>query len=336
MKVTVCITTYNLERYIAQALESVLAQNTDFQYEIIVGDDCSTDGTRDILHRYQKDHPDKIRLILHKTNIGVNKNDYSLINEAKGEYIAWLDGDDYWTDTDKLSKQVRILDSHKEFSCVHTGWQDYIENKNIRKGIHIKQQTWERESSGTEHVRKILLKQSSGVRYSSILFRKHIVQNFINSDSSAFTAVPHLQNDLNIFLILAENGPFYYLDDITTVYRIRTESLSMTTNISRRTKYIYSYIKLMTYWLTRHPLSKKDIYHVLHDSINTLLVYYIRHPNNGITFSSIKEVWSEIKALGYTPTFMEEIIIKTANHKSGRLFCSSLISINQKNHKYTK
>lgn len=121
MKVSVHIITYNHEEYIAQALDSVLMQKVDFDYEIVIGEDCSTDNTRQIVVDYQQKYPDKIRALLHETNIGGTQNDIAVHNACQGEYIAWLEGDDYWTSPHKLQKQVNYLDQHRECSmCFHS------------------------------------------------------------------------------------------------------------------------------------------------------------------------------------------------------------------------
>jgi glycosyltransferase involved in cell wall biosynthesis len=120
MKVSVSIVTYNQEKFIAKALDSVLMQRTNFDYEIVIGEDCSTDTTRAILLDYQKRHPGIISLLLNDKNLGGNKNIEQTMQACRSEYVAVLDGDDYWTSTDKLQKQVDFLDSHPECSaCFH-------------------------------------------------------------------------------------------------------------------------------------------------------------------------------------------------------------------------
>ena len=119
-KVSVLMLAYNHERFIAQAVESVLSQETSFPIEIIVGEDCSTDRTREILSELQSANPRVIRLLLHEKNIGPQKNYATTFAACKGEYIAMLEGDDYWTNTKKLQKQVDALEAHPEWSaCFH-------------------------------------------------------------------------------------------------------------------------------------------------------------------------------------------------------------------------
>ncbi|MGA2631498.1 MAG: glycosyltransferase [Terriglobia bacterium] len=107
-------------RHIARAIESVLMQQTDFEYEILISEDFSTDSTRDIVIGYQARHPDKIRFLLSEENLNDNSVVLRGIRAARGEYVALLDGDDYWMSPQKLQKQVQFLDGHPECSmCFH-------------------------------------------------------------------------------------------------------------------------------------------------------------------------------------------------------------------------
>ncbi len=118
-KVSVSIITYNHEKYIARTLDSVLQQQVDFPYEIIVGDDCSSDATPEILREYQQRHPDKIQLVLHpKRNVGVpgRLNNITNLYACRGQYIAMLDGDDYWISTNKLQRQADFLDQSSDYA----------------------------------------------------------------------------------------------------------------------------------------------------------------------------------------------------------------------------
>lgn len=120
MKVTVILLTYKHENFIVQALESVLNQETNFEYDITIIEDFSPDKTRDIVIDYQKKYPDKIRLLLPDHNRNDNLEWMKAIESAQGEYVALLDGDDYWTSPHKLQKQVDFLDTHPECAiCFH-------------------------------------------------------------------------------------------------------------------------------------------------------------------------------------------------------------------------
>lgn len=115
LKVSIVVAAYKEEEYIGHTLESILSQKVDFDYEVIVGDDCSPDGTADVIREYADKYPDKIIPVLRKKNMGMTGNSLDLISRAKGEYIALVEGDDYWIDDNKLQKQVDFLDTHKDY-----------------------------------------------------------------------------------------------------------------------------------------------------------------------------------------------------------------------------
>jgi glycosyltransferase involved in cell wall biosynthesis len=118
--VSVCLITYNHAQYIREAIDSVLEQNTTFPRELIIADDCSTDGTRDVLKEYRDRYPDRIRLILQEHNVGPAANWIGLMNAATGAYASYLEGDDYWTDASKLQKQVSFLEAHPDYVLCFT------------------------------------------------------------------------------------------------------------------------------------------------------------------------------------------------------------------------
>jgi glycosyltransferase involved in cell wall biosynthesis len=119
-KVSVVIVTYNQKKFIRQAIDSALAQKTTFPIEILVGDDFSNDGTREIIQEYERQHPGLVRGILHPHNMGKNGgiNFLETLKQAKGEYYAQMDGDDYYTNPLKLQKQADLLDAHPDYSMV--------------------------------------------------------------------------------------------------------------------------------------------------------------------------------------------------------------------------
>ncbi len=118
--VSVIVMTYNHEKTVIRALESILCQKTTFPFEILIGDDCSTDGTRAILLEYEKHYPDIIRLFFHPQNLGTTKNSWVLMTHASGKYLAACEGDDYWCCEEKLAIQVDFLENNPRYiGCAH-------------------------------------------------------------------------------------------------------------------------------------------------------------------------------------------------------------------------
>lgn len=119
--VSVAMITYNHESCISQAIESVLMQEADFNFELVIGEDCSTDRTCVIIEDYCKQYPEKIRLIRYDRNQGLLLNFYNVLNMCQGKYIALLEGDDYWSSQYKIQKQVDFLEEFRNCSiCYHT------------------------------------------------------------------------------------------------------------------------------------------------------------------------------------------------------------------------
>lgn len=121
-KVSVIVLTYNQEDTIGEALDSILAQETPFPYEIVVSDDCSYDSTARICRDYADFYPDRIRFRQTPANLGLVRHYYDTLKLCRGEYIADCAGDDRWTDPMKLFKEAELLDRHPEVTLVHTDW----------------------------------------------------------------------------------------------------------------------------------------------------------------------------------------------------------------------
>lgn len=118
---SIIVLTYNHEKYIRQCLEGIINQKTNFTFEVIIGEDCSTDGTKNIVRDFEVRYPDIIKPIYHSQNVGAKRNAYEFcFSKVSGQYIALCEGDDYWTDFEKLQKQVDFLEANKDYSvCFH-------------------------------------------------------------------------------------------------------------------------------------------------------------------------------------------------------------------------
>lgn len=117
VQVTVLVITYNHARFIETAIESVMAQETDFEFEVVISEDCSTDGTREVVQRLAAAHPDRIRTLLSDRNLNDNSVVRRGVEAAQGRYLALLDGDDFWTSKHKLQRQVDFLEGRPDCSA---------------------------------------------------------------------------------------------------------------------------------------------------------------------------------------------------------------------------
>jgi glycosyltransferase involved in cell wall biosynthesis len=209
MKVSVSVTTYNHERYIAQALDGVLAQVVDFDYEIVVGDDRSQDRTRDIVLDYQARHPDRIRTVLPAENLGRGGKPMfaATLEPCRGDYIAFLDGDDYWTAPDKLARQVRFLDEHPDASMCYHNVMRVHEDGSAPDVPHNPL-----DQRGFTSLAEIL--GHCMVAACSPLFRREALVPL----PSWYDAVPF--GDWPLYIVAATRGRIGYIDDLMGVYRI--------------------------------------------------------------------------------------------------------------------
>jgi glycosyltransferase involved in cell wall biosynthesis len=216
VKVSVCIFAYNLERFIAKAIESVLMQKTDFLYEIIIGEDNSTDTTREICINYQRKNPGIISVLLREKNLGMKQNVFDTLKTASGKYVAVLDGDDYWIDPLKIQKQVDFLDSNPDFSlCCHNSIIIY-EDLDLPPSLFNP-----KNQKDVIPVEDLIMNWSMAT--ASMLFR--------NSMMSFPDWVYEAHNfDVAIQMILADRGKVKYLKDPMSVYRRTADSNSFNPN----------------------------------------------------------------------------------------------------------
>lgn len=116
--VSIIVPTFNHEKYIKECIGSLVYQKTDYTYEILIGDDTSTDRTGQIIADMAKEYPGLIRVFRHKTNVGATKNGYSLVRAARGRYLAFCDGDDKWCDGGRIQRHIDFLEKHPSFSGI--------------------------------------------------------------------------------------------------------------------------------------------------------------------------------------------------------------------------
>ena len=205
--VSICSITYNHKPYIRQCLDSLLLQKTNFIYEIIINDDCSTDGTTEIIKEYASKYPNLIHPIFH------DENQYSkgvrgmfakfCFPQARGKYIAMCEGDDYWTDPLKLQKQVDFLESHSDYVICGHRYKGYIENERrfIEYGYEI---------NGTFDLQFMVENQKFCSTLSIVFLRSalHIEE---------YNLYP-IVIDVVLFYHLLKSGKGYCLPDVMAVY----------------------------------------------------------------------------------------------------------------------
>lgn len=204
--VSIHMITYNHEKFIAKAIEGVVSQRVDFPIELLIGDDCSTDGTRNIILEYQKKYPHLIRVIYSESNVGPTKNFYRLYKSCKGKYIAMCEGDDCWVDNEKLAKQINFLSKHNDYAAAYHDYTACIEGDT------------DKPHSSKSHVydtdQHELILGGGGFQHSTICFR-----NNLGDFPEEFFKVTG--GDLFLRSLLGNLGKGKYIRDITpSIYNI--------------------------------------------------------------------------------------------------------------------
>jgi RimJ/RimL family protein N-acetyltransferase/glycosyltransferase involved in cell wall biosynthesis len=212
--VSVFVMAYNQEQFIAQALEGIIMQKTNFDFDIVVGEDCSTDNTRNIVLEYANKYPGKFKLLLHEHNVGAMANQIAILNACTGKYIAMCEGDDYWTDQNKLQKQIDFLESNPEFSlCFHNA---LVKHDGVEGKDHL---------FCDENVKEVTIIEDVIAKWYipsvAMVFRKDLISSFPDWLKSIYNG------DYALQLLLAYRGKVEYINEVMSVYRKNAGALSV-------------------------------------------------------------------------------------------------------------
>lgn len=215
--VSVVITNYNREKYIGQAIDSILAQQCTFPFEIIIGDDGSTDHSRDILRTYQEKFPGIIVLDLHPTCMGLGANWASACKRARGRYIAFCDDDDYWCEPSHMQSLAAYLDAHDSCGLVYANRWILDVATNTRKLANAR-------IPDRENQLDYLLHRGYPVLFSATMIRRSLMDKYIDLD--AFIRLRFPIQDFPAAVLLAPHCSFHYVEQPTVVYRSYPGSMS--------------------------------------------------------------------------------------------------------------
>ena len=204
VKVSVCVVAYNQENYIRQCMQSIVDQETDFKFEVIVGEDCSTDGTREIIAEFQSKYPFLISPILHTENVGVVDNCVFTYKSARGKYICHMDGDDYML-PGKLQKQVDSLEKNQD--CVICSHDMVVVDKN---GVQLRS-SFRRHRPGINTLMDL---------YEQLPFFANSSKMFVNMRDDLFWEELHPNAlDVEVHIKQAGKGDVYHIDECLGAYR---------------------------------------------------------------------------------------------------------------------
>ena len=215
--VTIASTTYNMEAYIGEALDSWLAQETSFPFEIVVSDDGSTDATCDVVRRYMEKYPN-IRLIA-TGHIGKMPNFIRSLKESKGKYVALCDGDDYWIDHKKLQKQFDFMEAHPDFSECYTN--SYVLDVTTGEKKIAKTHIWDvADTEGLLAHRDDDNVQMSPGHTSTFFYSNQFLEEYPE------WMYGDVMTDFPLYMLMSRYGKAKFINEVTSVYRHRLDGVS--------------------------------------------------------------------------------------------------------------
>lgn len=294
--------TYNHELFISQAIQSVLMQECSFKYRLIIGEDCSTDGTLSICREFASANPDKILLIEQKSNSGIAFNYKALFKAASAKYIAILEGDDYWTDKHKLQKQVDILESDPELGLVHANYFSLYENGQKKKG-HL----WENTEALSGHVIGPTQTITININPLTTCFRSDLVKEHVDFDFIIENQL--LTVDIFLWAEVCRRSRVLYMDEIVGEYRIHASAITGNREISAIERFSNTSLLLVNYLMDKYetPEGVKAVYR----SQNRLRLIY-QYLLAGLPLKAK----GELKYVQSTGSFKNKIIYISAKYRA--------------------
>lgn len=295
---SVVMTTYNHERYIAEAIESVLRQQTSFPIEIVIGEDCSTDRTLNIALDYQAQYPEAIRIVCSEENVGWRKNYRRTIAAARGKYIAMLDGDDYFTHRKKLQLQVELLEQNPDVGMCYTRSERIDENGNA---------TIYPEGECTTTFEAMLRRNPA--ENCTVVARRELVEQYY-SEVQPDTHPEWLTDDLPMWLWFAANSRYEAIDCPMAVHRVLTYSVSHSPEYRKKIAFVDSLVDISLWYNERYNNSK--LHHELLTSKHNTALWVLSY-NGGVGEylrrwrSDIKEHRALIKNIASYGLFAKKI-----------------------------
>lgn len=273
--VSVMCVAFNHERYISQALDGFLLQKTNFPFEVVIHDDASTDKTADIIRDYEEKYP-KIIKPIYETENQYSKKDNTLtkivLSHLTGKYVAFCEGDDYWTNEDKLQMQVDFLESHPDYGFCCTDADIYDEKTN------------EYERAITKNKKNFLdfenaINSNGYFLNVTWVFKREIYDKIINEETDFYIDAP-----LKLFYDLCLNTKAEYLDVVTGVYRRNPNGLSYFSKGQDEKQYAYfkSWFRLIKKYLPKFQVSESTVKAICKMSIDFLLIPAIKFSDTEI------------------------------------------------------
>jgi glycosyltransferase involved in cell wall biosynthesis len=252
--VSVDMITYNHAPYIAKAIECVLAQKTSFPFELVIGEDCSTDGTREIVLDYARRFPEKIRVITSDRNVGMKENSNRVYAALRGKYIAWCEGDDYWHSEGKLQLQVDYLESHPDCGLICSDYNQH-DTKTGKTTINYFMNSGRAvvESPGINDI----LSGNGGILTCTVVARRELINRVKTEDPFLHQSGHFKMGDIQLWAELSLYAKVHRIENSLATRNLLQESASQSKDISRSLRFWLSNSEMCVYLCDKHNLPKQ-------------------------------------------------------------------------------
>lgn len=286
--VSVVIATYNQVKYIEQTVMSALTQQCPFPFEVVVGDDGSNDGERELLKKLQEKYPENLKLIFNDKNMMVTRNYVNAIHEARGKYIATLDGDDYYLAKDALVKLVDVLEKNEDVSLVHGGYQSFNDKTGLTINTFTKWDSPMAHTYGKDSVYALLCEDYSYYPLgSSSCFRREVYLEGCRKYEDLITVKDTAGEGTILNVTMGMAGKIAFLPDIITAYRVLERSLCHFETSQEAVLFDFKYIRLRLIAANLVNLSTEQIVEMTRKAIKAKMRNAMLH---GQTLFFIKQL----------------------------------------------
>lgn len=288
--VSVAMITFNHEPYLAKAIESVLAQRTDFDVEIVVGEDCSTDNTMRILSRYSDEYRDKIRVITSEKNVGMHANIERTEKACRGKYLAYLEGDDFFNDPDKLRKQVQFLESHQDYDLVHGDFDEYFQEE--KKFIRNYNKHFRIDIAAGDVFRELLIRNF--ISTCTVCLRRESLEKYF--DYGEVAERKGMLGDYPRWLDIAAHSKVGYIDESLSTYRVLKQSATHSPDGTKRMDTLVSQYNVKLFYVEKYgcPQEVKNV--ILQNHAKELLETAFRNRDREQAIARYADLKSILKA----------------------------------------
>lgn len=262
--ISIYVATYNHEKYITQALDSILMQKTQYSYEVYVGEDCSKDNTRQVLKQWEREHPGVFHILYREQNMNKQpiSNTMDLKLRCKGKYIIALEGDDFWTDPEKLEKQVTFLEEHPDYYAV--AHNCVVVDHNSKPSGEQYPECKDAEYSFRHFASEIMPGQLTTVLFRNYMTDENLDKTLVQSKAPA--------GDRNLFFTALCNGKVHCIQEVMSAYRHITSGGS---SYSATYVHKFSAEEMMLRERVEYAKSRKDAEAIRCANVSYLL--YLRH-----------------------------------------------------------